>query len=270
MADYDIDWDADDMPRVAEGPSSGDYFLAVISFSKVVGDVLRDLYSPKTSHGPPSELTDAGLYNTKELDQKLTKWKLELPRALRFDLGHAFDQSLAFKRQVCTHHTPPQTMRSNRANALKRNMLAVKYHHLRALMHRPYLCYPLLRNMETASSVLTQSNWPRVSVYEKICITEARAIARLLHNISSEKDLVHDFPWWQMISCLICAGSILLVSSIFTQQKDETDNLDAESLSDDAETCLKVFKALSTNSEGARIARDMMGKLKESGIQWSK
>lgn len=149
-------------------------------------------------------------------------------------------------------------------------MLAVKYHHLRALTHRPYLCYPILRNMESSGAALAQANWPLVSLYEKICISEARAIARLLHSISSEKDLVHDFPWWQMISCLICAGSILLVSSLFTQQADDgTDGLNAEGLSDDAETCMRVFEALSTNSTGARIARDMMEKLKEGGIRWS-
>ena len=148
-------------------------------------------------------------------------------------------------------------------------MLAIKYHHLRALTHRPYLCYPLLRNIDTGAA-LSQSNWPLISLYEKICITEARSIARLLHNISSEKDLVYDFPWWQMISCLVCVGSILVVSSLFTQQADDgVDGLSAEGLSDDAETCLRVFEALSTNSTGARIARDMVEKLKESGIKWS-
>lgn len=96
-------------------------------------------------------------------------------------------------------------------------------------------------------------------------------MARLLHGISSEKDLVHDFPWWQMISCLLCAGSILLVSSSFIQQTDDgIDELNAESLSDDAETCLRVFEALGTNSTGARIARDMMEKLKECGLIWSR
>lgn len=150
-------------------------------------------------------------------------------------------------------------------------MLAVKYHHLRALTHRPYLCYPLLRDMDTTDATLAQSNWPLVRSYEKICIAEAREMARLLHGISSEKDLVHEFPWWQMISCLICAGSILLVSSIFIQQTDDgIDEFNAESLSDDAETCLRVFEALGTNSTGARIARDMMEKLKECGLIWSR
>ncbi len=150
-------------------------------------------------------------------------------------------------------------------------MFAIKYHHLRALIHRPYLCYPVLRNLDDNTEVtFAQINWPLVSMYEKTCISEARETARLLHSISSEKDLVQDFPWWQMISCLIFAGSILVVSSIFTQHTDDTaDGLDAESTCDDAETCLRVFEALGANSNGARIARDMMEGLKEYGQKWS-
>lgn len=150
-------------------------------------------------------------------------------------------------------------------------MFAIKYHHLRALIYRPYLCYPVLRNLDdNTEATFAQINWPLVSTYERICILEARETARLLHSISSEIDLVQDFPWWQMISCLILAGSILVVSSIFAQHgEDDTDGLDAASTSDDAETCLKVFEALSANSTGARIARDMMERLKEYGQLWS-
>lgn len=156
------------------------------------------------------------------------------------------------------------------ANLAQRNMLAVKFHHLRALIHRPYLCYPLLRHLDDASTTLMQSDWLLVSVYEKTCVMEARETARLLHGVSSETDLVHDFPWWQMISCLICAGSILLISSIVTQPTGDTfAEFDAEGLYDDAETCLKVFEALSINSNGARIARDMMKGLKDCGVKWS-
>ena len=150
-------------------------------------------------------------------------------------------------------------------------MFAIKYHHLRALIHRPYLCYPVLRNLDENTDVTSaQINWPLVSIYEKICISEARETARLLHSISSEQDLVQDFPWWQMISCLVLAGSILVVSSIFTQHAENAaDGLDAASICDDAETCLGVFEALSANSTGAGIARDMMERLKEYGQRWS-
>ncbi|EWG55241.1 hypothetical protein FVEG_13272 [Fusarium verticillioides 7600] len=245
LGDSDIDWDADEFPAMFDGPSVGDYHLEVISFSKIVSQVLRDLYSPRAGQNLTSDL-----FNTKELDLKLIQWKQSLPRTLRFDLGHAFDKSFIFKRQ--------------------RSMLAIKYHHLRALIHRPYLCYPIMRNLDDETDIaLSQPNWALVSMYEKVCIAEARETARLLHCISCEKDLVQEFPWWQMISCLICAGSILVVSSIFSQQTgDALEGFDADGISDDAETCLRVFEALSVNSKGARIARDMMEGLKECGLRW--
>lgn len=150
-------------------------------------------------------------------------------------------------------------------------MFAIKYHHLRALIYRPYLCYPVLRNLDdNTEATFAGIDWPLVTMYERICILEARETARLLHSISNEADLVQDFPWWQMISCLILAGSILVVSSIFTQHSEGTfDGMDAASTSDDAETCLKVFEALSANSAGARMARDMMERLKDYGQLWS-
>jgi hypothetical protein len=99
---------------------------------------------------------------------------------------------------------------------------------------------------------------------------EARETAQLLHNISSAEDLVHEFPWWQMISCLICAGSILFISSIFAKPNDDTRvDLDTGGLYDDAETCLRVFDALSSNSTGAKSASRMMRCLKEYGLKWS-
>ena len=74
-----------------------------------------------------------------------------------------------------------------------------------------------------------------------------------------------------MISCLICASSILLISSIFTSLDDgNASELDSHALIDDAETCLKVFEALGPNSSAARIAREMMTRLKDCGIEWSK
>jgi hypothetical protein len=151
-------------------------------------------------------------------------------------------------------------------------MLAIKYHHLRALIHRPYLCVPLLRKYDTLLTSLRPDLRNLVSEAEKTCVSEAQATAHLLHNVANEKDLVHDFPWWQMISCLICASSILVVASVFTRRQalHGPDSLDVTALEDDAETCLKVFEALSKNSESARVARDMMRRLKERGQKWSK
>lgn len=96
MSDSEIDWDGN---RIEEGdhdiPSTGDYFLAVIAFSGIVGRVLRSLYCPKRSQSTADKLS-----NTNNLDRQLLEWKAELPRFLRFDLGHAFEQSDIFKRQV--------------------------------------------------------------------------------------------------------------------------------------------------------------------------
>ncbi|KAJ3541516.1 hypothetical protein NM208_g4572 [Fusarium decemcellulare] len=208
-ADSDIDWASNEIQPVEGGPSVGDYFIAVIAFSRIVGYVLRDIYGP-THERPTAEM----IRSTQCLDRQLVEWKLSLPRKLRFDLGHAFDQNVAFRRQM---------------------------------------------------------DWPLVSLFEKTCASEARETARLLHHVSDERDLVHDFPWWQMISCLICAGSILLVSSIFIQQPtDDSTDFDSEGLRDDAETCLKMFEALSVNSKSARVARDMIKGLKQCGSEWNK
>ncbi|KAJ4243059.1 hypothetical protein NW757_011590 [Fusarium falciforme] len=240
--DSEIDWTSSIIEPV-EGPSTGDYFVAVIEFSRIVGRVLSDIYGPAHER-PTAEM----MICTQVLDRQLVEWKMNLPRKLRFDLGHAFDPSVAFRRQ--------------------RNMLAIKYHHLRALIHRPYLCYPLLRQLDDSSVAL---DWPLLTLFEKTCASEARETARLLHHVSDEKDLVHEFPWWQMISCLICAGSILLVSSIFVQPPiDDHSVFDSEGLRDDAETCLKMFEALSVNSKSARVARDMIKGLKQCGFEWKK
>ncbi|KAH8122431.1 fungal-specific transcription factor domain-containing protein [Trichoderma asperelloides] len=244
-SDSEIDWTGEGVEeRSSNSPSSGDYFLAVIAFSAIVGRVLRSLYCPRRSH-----FASEDLLSTKDLDRQLIDWKISLPRALRFDLGHTFEQSYILKRQ--------------------RNMLAIKYHHLRALIYRPYLCHPLLIHLGDPNATISQLDWPPIRAYERACISEARETARLLHGISSKEELVHGFPWWQMISCLVCASSILLVSSIFAESTLElSSEFDTAGLSDDAETCLKVFDALSVNSPGARIARDMMKTLKECGVRW--
>ncbi|RKL46987.1 hypothetical protein BFJ72_g2724 [Fusarium proliferatum] len=169
-ADNEIDWTSDAMDPPEESPSVGDYFIAVIDFSQIVGCVLHDIYGPR----------------------------------------------------------------------------------------------------DDSSMSLSQLDWPLVAVFERICIDEAQGTARLLHHVSDEQELVHEFPWWQMISCLICAGSILLVSSIFAQQLDDHNGVDSEGLRDDAETCLKIFEALSSNSKSARIARNMIQGLKQSGSEWRK
>lgn len=95
-SDSEIDWTGEGVEeRSSNSPSSGDYFLAVIAFSAIVGRVLRSLYCPRRSH-----FASEDLLSTKDLDRQLIDWKISLPRALRFDLGHTFEQSYILKRQA--------------------------------------------------------------------------------------------------------------------------------------------------------------------------
>lgn len=65
-----------------------------------------------------------------------------------------------------------------------------------------------------------------------------------------------------MISCLICASSILFVAETFYRHNDLLHGkASAQDLRDDAETCLKVFEALSTISAAAQKAAEILGGL---------
>lgn len=100
MHDADGDWESGDALPLDPGvTTTGDYFLCVISLSRIIGYVLRDLYSP---HG--ERISSEGLRSTGSLDKQLLEWKVSLPRTLRFDLGHAFETSAIYKKQVCLLH----------------------------------------------------------------------------------------------------------------------------------------------------------------------
>lgn len=73
-----------------------DYFVQVIRFSHIVGLVICELYRPSQVDLSPDQM----LNNASLLDQRLFRWKADLPRHLRFDLGHTFEKSISFKRQV--------------------------------------------------------------------------------------------------------------------------------------------------------------------------
>lgn len=114
LGDSDIDWDSEHLPANFKGPSAGDYHIALISFSDIISQVLRDLCS-----GRPNQNLAAELVKTKMLDQQLLQWKFSLPRTLRFDLGHTFDQTFVFKRQVSPcRRQPPASWYSMLTNAI--------------------------------------------------------------------------------------------------------------------------------------------------------
>lgn len=79
-----------------ERASFMEYFLNVIQFSHILGRVIKELYHPTQVESSPESM----LSSTSSLDQSLREWKLNLPRHLRFDLGHTFEKSTIFKRQV--------------------------------------------------------------------------------------------------------------------------------------------------------------------------
>lgn len=239
LDDTEFDTLNDSIPQPQDNePKNGCYFIAVIKLSAILRHVMRDIYPPANI-----EYNDDMLQRTSRLDAEVLAWKSQLPRWLRFDLGHTFERSAVLKTQ--------------------RNMLAVKFHHIRTLIHRPYLCLPWLqRNNDNIKSLL-DSNAPRVVYFERICVQEAQATAHLLHDVTDKKSLVEHFPWWQMISCLICASSVLLVMRAFMPSSHPEDKTQREILEEDANTCLKVFGALSLNSDGARRARDMLQNLRD-------
>ncbi|KAI7975931.1 hypothetical protein EIK77_002491, partial [Talaromyces pinophilus] len=234
-----------DSSENAETPSKGrgmttasttDYFLHVIRFSSIVEHVVRELYQPIQ----PEVSADKVLSDASIIDASLLEWRSSLPHHLRFDFGHTFEKSVVFKRQ--------------------RNMLAIKFHHLRALVNRPFLALPVLQHNNESFMALLQRSSAQIQDAESKCIAAAQQTAHLLHNVSNERDLVQDFPWWQMISCLICAGSILFVAEVFSGNHQRSSELSGY-LHEDAETCLKVFEALSVKSPAANQAVGMLKSL---------
>lgn len=148
-------------------------------------------------------------------------------------------------------------------------MLAVKFYNLRALIHRPLLSFAKVTASSPNYLAWHQAEHRRISISKRKCIMAAQQTAKLLHNLENKKSLVYGFPWWQMISCLICASSILLVASICVDLNSETEfevfeDIDWLAVDEDAEVCLQVFQALSSNSNAARLARDMMQRLKKT------
>lgn len=134
-------------------------------------------------------------------------------------------------------------------------MLAIKFHHLRTLIHRPYLCYPYLKGQKTQE--LTPGQQARIKDYGNICVLEAQAIAHLMHDVTDTTDVVMNYPWWQIISCLVCAGSVMVLADAFTKHRLAADPMVA-GLEEDTEICVQVLHALSGNSNGAKLAWDMM------------
>ncbi|KAK5020676.1 hypothetical protein LTS07_011491 [Exophiala sideris] len=73
----------------------GDYFIAMIKFSEIIGRVFESLYGPRRAEDAASILA-----HINRLDVELLQWRSNLRRNLRFDLSHTFERSIIYKRQV--------------------------------------------------------------------------------------------------------------------------------------------------------------------------
>lgn len=138
-------------------------------------------------------------------------------------------------------------------------MLAIKFHHIRTLIHRPYLCYPHLKGHN--AQALLPDQQAQIREYGNTCVQEAQAIAHLMYNVTDTSDIVLNYPWWQMISCLVCAGSVLVLADTFARYEPRGDlgpPAGTSGLGEDIETLVHVLHALSGNSNGAKLACSMM------------
>jgi hypothetical protein len=140
---------------------------------------------------------------------------------------------------------------------MQRNMLAIKFFHLRALVHRQNLCALWLNPHSAICMQAIDQDRLRIQASEIICVESAQETAHLMHNVPDKRTLTEDFPWWQIISCMMCASSILLVASKFSTFLEFMNNTQRSALDEDINTLVTVFEALSVNSQAARLAREM-------------
>jgi hypothetical protein len=97
---------------------------------------------------------------------------------------------------------------------------------------------------------------------ETTCILEARQTIQMLDGVMSKRGLLWEFPWWQMISCLMCALSVIMITRIVYPSHADEKGLEA-----DTETCYKVLEALSVNSVSAERCLRMIDLMRETQLQ---
>ncbi|KAI0966738.1 fungal-specific transcription factor domain-containing protein [Xylaria arbuscula] len=219
------------------------YFISMIEFSSIIGQILRESYHPRRD-------LVARLGTVTKHRKMLLSWKNKLPRYLRFDLGHAFEKSGILKRQKSHHQNQPQ------------------------------------------QPAMSQEQLSQIEQYGKTCEEEAAAIIHLLENVGDVEEVVMDYPWWQTISCLVCAGSVLVVALAYAKLKrnrdgssssndvergvDDGDELRGDrgedhvaALSENVDTCLRILSRLSPHSHGARRAWSMIKSTRDQSSYFS-
>ncbi|BFZ63151.1 hypothetical protein YB2330_004271 [Saitoella coloradoensis] len=221
----------DVVARKNQDPSIVSYFAEMIRLSKVIGMVMDRLY--------PADLLSKQQYITREtiteLDDALLKWKDELPQHLRFDLNQSTQSRSVFSKQ--------------------RNNLGTKFHNLRCIINRPCLGYVEFCPPAKVSDV------DRLSYLEgeRICIAEARALIRMLEDLPNLQYLMLEFPWWQLLSSIMCACSVLLVANAISPKRPDHDALHADSV-----VCVKILEMLQSRSMAAQRCLDILRVLNDA------
>jgi hypothetical protein len=147
----------------------------------------------------------------------------------------------------------------------QRNFLGIKFHHLRTLIHRPCLCLETLHYSELDAIASSWSaSWDHAAsqMAEATCIMEARQTIQMLDGVMDKRGLLWGFPWWQMISCLMCAQSVIMTTRIVYPHHTDSAGLQA-----DTEICYKVLQALSAQSASAERCLKMIDLLRDTQLQ---
>jgi Fungal specific transcription factor domain len=228
-----------DLPTAVNGdPPEAAYLCEMSRLSKVIGYVIDHLYRPAQSVIRLEQL----LETIAVLDAELISWRDGLPPHLRFDRAHPFESNIIFKRQ--------------------RNFLGIKFHHLRTLIHRPCLCLETLHHDELDEFAQNRGvGWDHAAsqLAEATCIMEARETIQMLDGVMNKRGLLWEFPWWQMISCLMCAQSVIMITRIVYPQY-----VDSAGLQADMETCYNVLEALRPHSAAAERCLKMIDVMRKT------
>ena len=90
---------------------------------------------------------------------------------------------------------------------------------------------------------------------------EARETVQMLDGVMNKRGLLWEFPWWQMISCLMCAQSVIMITRIVYPQY-----VDSAGLQADTETCYGVLEALRPHSAAADRCLKMIDAMRNTRI----
>lgn len=124
-------------------------------------------------------------------------------------------------------------------------------------MHRQYLNFPTVKS--TATSVPPVDQQMQAKSCGEICVSEAQQIARLFNGVQNQSQLIFEYPWWQLISCITCAASILIISDAVPQVNMGT--VIQTQVIDDLNTLLEILDVLSSRSLAAQQARRVLAKV---------